>query len=76
MTQHMISNSVVELAGDQATAKTMVFNPMGRKKPDGSLHLFYVGAYYIDKLVRTQDGWRIADRYEDQAFLEGSLTPE
>ena len=76
MTQHMISNSVVELAGDQATAKTMVYNPMGRKQPDGSLHLFYVGAYYIDKLVRTPEGWRISDRYEEQAFRDGTLTPE
>jgi hypothetical protein len=27
----------------------------------------------VDELVRTRQGWRIAKRREDQAFLEGSL---
>jgi hypothetical protein len=46
---------------------------MGFPKSDGSLQLFTVGAYYVDKLVRTDDGWRIAERVEEQAYLEGSL---
>ena len=41
--------------------------------PDGSLHIFTVGAYYNDKLVYTPDGWRIRERYEEQAYMEGSL---
>jgi hypothetical protein len=73
MTVHFISNSVVELDGDRASAKTAVINPMGFPNEDGSLHIFTVGAYYIDKLVRTPDGWRIAERFEQQAYMEGSL---
>ncbi len=73
MTVHFISNSVVELDGDQASSKTFVINPMGFPNDDGSLHIFTVGAYYIDKLVRTDDGWRITDRFEQQVYLEGSL---
>jgi 3-phenylpropionate/cinnamic acid dioxygenase small subunit len=73
MTQHFISNSTVELDGDRATARTYVLNPMGFPNPDGSLHIFTVGAYYNDVLVRSRDGWRIAERVEEQAFLEGSL---
>ncbi len=73
MTVHFISNSVVEVDGDRASAKTCVINPMGFPNEDGSLHIFTVGAYYIDKLVRTADGWRIAERFEQQAYLEGSL---
>ena len=73
MTVHFISNSVVELAGDEATARTAVLNPMGFENEDGSLHIFTVGAYYNDKLARTDDGWRIRERIEEQAFLEGSL---
>ena len=34
---------------------------------------FTVGAYYNDRLVRTEQGWRIAERIEETAFLEGSL---
>jgi hypothetical protein len=29
-----------------------------------------VGAWYIDKLVRTSEGWRIAERYEEKAFFD------
>ena len=73
MTMHYISNSVVELGGDEATARTAVLNPMGFRNEDGSLHIFTVGAYYNDQLTRTDDGWRIRERIEEQAFMEGSL---
>jgi len=73
MTQHLISNSVVRVDGDTATARTMVFNPMGTNDGKGGLDLFYVGAWYDDKLVRTPEGWRIAERFEEQAFLDGAL---
>ena len=73
MTQHLITNTSLELSGDRATARTIVFNPMGMKNADGSLHIFYVGAYYVDKLVRTPDGWRIAERFEEQAFMDGTF---
>jgi 3-phenylpropionate/cinnamic acid dioxygenase small subunit len=71
MTQHLISNSVVNVDGDSATARTMVFNPMGRDDGEGGLKLFYVGGWYDDKLVRTEDGWRIAERFEEKAFFDG-----
>ncbi len=73
MTVHYITNSEVTLDGDRARARTAVLNPMGFANPDGSLHQFTVGAYYVDDLVRTPDGWRIASRREDQAFMEGTL---
>ena len=46
---------------------------MGSANDDGSLHIFTVGAYYNDKLVRTDDGWRITERVEQTAFMDGSL---
>jgi hypothetical protein len=46
---------------------------MATEKPEGGQHVFNVGAYYIDKLVYTNDGWRIAERFEQQAFFDGSL---
>ncbi len=73
MTMHFISNSTVTLKGDEAQSRTYVINPMGFPVKDGSLHIFTVGAYYVDQLVRTDDGWRIANRFEEQAYLEGSL---
>ena len=73
VTQHFISNYVIELAGDKATSRTYLLNPMGFKNPDGSMHVFTVCGYYNDDLVRTSDGWRIAQRIEEQALLDGSL---
>ena len=73
MSQHLISNSTVELDGDRAKTRTMVYNPMGVPRKDGSLHIFTVGAYYDDVLVRTPEGWRIAERFEEQAFMQGTL---
>ena len=75
VTVHALANSVLELDGDAATARTYVHNPMTFPNPDGSIHLFTVGAYYNDRLVWTQDGWRIAERIEEQAFLDGTLPP-
>jgi hypothetical protein len=73
ITVHYVTNSEVTLAGDRAAARTAVYNPMFFKNPDGTLHHFAVGAYYVDELVRTKGGWRIAKRREDQAFMEGAL---
>ncbi|MDJ0785872.1 MAG: nuclear transport factor 2 family protein [Myxococcota bacterium] len=73
VTVHYISNSTVELDGDAASARTYVINPMGFQNPDGSMHMFTVGGYYVDKLVRTEDGWRIRERLEESAFMDGTL---
>ena len=73
ITVHYISNTSVELKGDRAATRTYVWNPMGFKNPDGSMHWFTVGAYYVDELVRTGDGWRIKKRVEEHGFMQGSL---
>ncbi len=70
---HMIGNTTVELDGDAAHTRTYVINPMGFPKEDGGLHVFTVAAHYVDELVRTADGWRIARRVEEQVLLDGSL---
>jgi len=73
VTVHALANSVVTLDGDRASARTYVHNPMTFPNPDGTLHIFTVGAFYNDKLVWTRDGWRIRERIEETAFLDGTL---
>ena len=73
ITVHYITNSQVELDGDRARVRTLVQNPMFFANPDGSLHDFTVGATYVDELVWTADGWRIAKRSEDAGYMQGSL---
>ncbi len=70
---HFIGNTTLELDGDRARSRTYVINPMGVPKPDGSLHVFTVAAHYVDDLVRGSEGWRIAQRVEEQVLLDGSL---
>ena len=44
---------------------------MGFARADGSIHLFEPGGRYLDELVRTDDGWRIAVRVTAQDWLSG-----
>jgi 3-phenylpropionate/cinnamic acid dioxygenase small subunit len=77
MTQHIIVNKIVVIDGDRATARSAVFNPMGLPDSNGLL-LFFEGAYYNDKLVRTPDGWRISERIEATSYstrLQRLMTP-
>ena len=69
-TQHMISNIMLEIDGDTATGRTLCHNPMVLGKGDEE-HVFVCGLWYIDKLARTADGWRIRERSEERSFVEG-----
>lgn len=72
-TQHMISNHDIRVTGDTATSRVYVFNPMGKKRDDGQLGLFFMGGYYVDRLVRTAAGWRIAERIEELSWSDRHL---
>jgi len=70
---HFVGNTTLELRGDEASSRTYVINPMGLPKKGGGHHVFTVCAHYVDKLVRTPDGWRIAERIEETVLMDGSL---
>jgi hypothetical protein len=71
--QHFIGNTTYEISGDEANTRTYFVNPMLFENPDGGKHVFTIYGYYVDRLVRTDVGWRIARRVEEQAVLDGSL---
>jgi SnoaL-like protein len=58
ITQHLLTNKLISLDGDAATAQCAVLNPMGF---DGG-RIIFVGGSYRDRLARTRDGWRIIER--------------
>ncbi len=60
-TQHQISNSLVEIDGDEACAETMC-TAYHRFTESGMKLRMVVGGRYLDRLARTPDGWRIASR--------------
>ena len=73
MSQHLVTNRDIRVTGDTATSRSYFYNPMGRTKRNGTLELMFVGGFYRDKLRRTADGWRIAERIQDTAWSSSSL---
>ena len=67
--QHLVATSLVELAGDEATAKTICHNPMWFSDP--ATPPLFVGLWYHDTFVRTADGWRISSRVQQKGYLSG-----
>jgi hypothetical protein len=65
---HLIANTEVVLAGDTATARTVCFNPMEVPLPQGGSQVMFLGLWYLDRLVRTPEGWRISERVEEACF--------
>jgi 3-phenylpropionate/cinnamic acid dioxygenase small subunit len=70
--QHMIGNLVLEIDGDTARARTICFNPMVFPRPQGDSQVFFCGLWYRDVLVRTPDGWRIKERYEERSYMHNT----
>jgi hypothetical protein len=67
-TQHLIANSRVWLEGDSARARTMCHNPMEMPLEAGGTQVAFYGLWYVDRLVRTADGWRIRERVEERGY--------
>ena len=69
--QHLVSNPMLDIDGDTATGRTMCFNPMGVARPDGQPgepRMFFCGLWYLDHFVRTSEGWRISERFEEKSW--------
>jgi len=60
-TQHIMSNHIVQVDGDQAQAFTYGTWRLIRRAAEG-LPLWDGSGWYDDALVRTAEGWRIAKR--------------
>ena len=73
-TKHMLSNFAIEVDGDTASASTYVHavlvvanDPLRWYEPVGR---------YVDRFVRTADGWRISERtYHHTRMLSSEPLP-
>jgi 3-phenylpropionate/cinnamic acid dioxygenase small subunit len=59
VTQHIVTNVVVDLAGDAARSTC---HHQGQHVFAGEDRSWFVGGTYRDRLVRSRDGWRIEHR--------------
>lgn len=71
---HLVSNVDVRVSytpdGDTATSRAICFNPMvmGGAGDQNSAQIYFVGIWYVDEFVRTDEGWRMRRRVEEKAF--------
>lgn len=70
--QHMVATTKLDLAGDEARSRSILFNPMVHRDQAGHEQVFFIGLWYRDKLVRAPAGWRIAERYEEMAYAHNT----
>ena len=70
-TQHLISNVVVRLDGDQAEASCYLQAQHVKTGTLGGDSLIIAGRY-DDKLIRTTAGWRIRERRLEQIWTAGN----
>jgi len=69
--QHMVATTHLRLAGDTATGRTILFNPMVVDH-EGAKQVFFIGLWYRDQLVRTAQGWRIRERIEQFSYVHNA----
>jgi 3-phenylpropionate/cinnamic acid dioxygenase small subunit len=70
---HVIANLVVDFDDeDHARAHCYFYAPMGRPEGGGQF-VITNGGSYEDRLVRTTDGWRIAERRCVMTLMDGTL---
>lgn len=55
-TQHTMSNPIIDIDGDEATCT--MYMQATHFLPDET-EPYTIGGYYVDQLVRTDEGWRI-----------------
>jgi len=71
--QHLVTNKEITIDGDTATSRAGFYNPMGHDRADGTRVYFHCGGEYRDQLVRTPDGWRIRNRFEQTIWMDGEM---
>lgn len=71
LSQHLIANHVVTIDGDRASCVCELQAQHVREAADGGPN-YLVGGRYEDELVRTPDGWRIADRVLTMTWSDGN----
>lgn len=66
MYYHMLGNVDIRVSGDTATSRAICFNPM--VMGGEASQIYFVGIWYVDEFVRTDQGWRMSKRVEEKCF--------
>ncbi|MEO1407526.1 MAG: nuclear transport factor 2 family protein [Pseudomonadota bacterium] len=66
--QHFVTNPDIRFDGDSAHVRSLLFNPMTMDR-DGTPHTMFIGAWYIDEVVKVSGAWRIRKRAQQLAYF-------
>ena len=72
VTQHVITNPLVELSGDTARCTSYLTGTHLQVRHDGTELRVTEGSVYRDELARTAEGWRIRARRLERTWLDGT----
>jgi hypothetical protein len=65
ISQHAISTVLLDIRGDEASARVHCSCPMVVELGESKRQVFFQGLWYRDRLARTPDGWRISELVEE-----------
>lgn len=71
--QHFVSNIRLSQEEDGVGSKAYVLAVHGYRSTEGKMLFFELGGQYEDQLVRTADGFRIAERVLQVRWLKGDI---
>ncbi|MEO0883368.1 MAG: nuclear transport factor 2 family protein [Pseudomonadota bacterium] len=66
--QHFVTNPDIKIDGITAHVRSLLFNPMTMDR-GGVPHTLFIGAWYIDTLVKRADGWRFQTRKQELSYF-------
>jgi 3-phenylpropionate/cinnamic acid dioxygenase small subunit len=67
--QHTISTLLLSVDGDRIRSRCAAQVMMITKRDDGGDRVNFNGLWYRDTLVRTPQGWRIAERIQQRSWV-------
>lgn len=68
---HFNGNFAFDIDGDTARGRIACFNPMILPRADGAPgegETMFLGLWYLDRYLRTAQGWRICERREQRSY--------
>jgi len=72
ISQHIVSNQQVTVVGDAASCRCYLHAQHHRAGTPGGDN-YVIAGRYLDKLIRTNDGWRITQRQLVVDWTEGNI---
>src|SRR5919108_2316394 len=65
ISQHAVSTILLDIRGDEASARVHCSCPMVLDLGAGKRQVFFQGLWYRNRLVRTHEGWKIKELLEE-----------